>query len=315
MYFRTLFESNLVDEYLRLVYQTYILTQPGILANYYNFDPDNSEIDTKELSSYGTPGGELSGLRFKLIHNLYLPFANRVTKQQSDTQEKGINAYDTSFQIFLPTVYGIMPYRDDKIAFRPNPQGDIQVFEIAGIEEATVSNNPNHFGYYLTLKPIYLKEDEIKISQELAFDQTTFKVVDINTYNKRLLLFMIAKVVNDIHRKHYNHILNTFLDKYQQKYIGFENLIAYTRPLVSQYFKDITWMYFTNVDSSFMDKWNQFLENKDVSILGLDPQITQVDLSLIDNDDYTTIDTNNLSLLDSFIITYKLNQWIKEAYA
>ena len=102
MIYRTLFQSNLVSEYLDLVYKRYILTQPGILANYYNFNPDFSEYDEKNQVTFGTPGGDLSGIRYTLIHNMMLPFGTRVSRQETDSQEKGINAYDTTLQFFLP---------------------------------------------------------------------------------------------------------------------------------------------------------------------------------------------------------------------
>jgi hypothetical protein len=314
MIYRTIYGSNRISEYLDLVYNRYILTQPGILTNYYNFDPENSIYDENSNVTYGTPGGELSGIRYVLIHNLFLPFGMRTQKQETDSQEKGVNAYDTTFQIFLPSVYDIRPFRYDLIAFRPDPQGDTQVFQVAGIEEATISNNPRNFGWYLSLKPTYLTEDQIHISQEKAFDFTTNSVQDINTFNKRLILFMLSNQLNRKLRNHYNEILNTFIDEMGQIYKGFQNLIIDVRPLIHKYFIDQNWLYFSNRDTEFDSKWSQFLESKNPEVLGLNANTPFNEEFLELETSPNQIDSNTMSLLDAFILTYKLKYWLEGEY-
>jgi len=314
MIYRTIYGSNLISEYLDLVYNRYILTQPGVLTNYYNFDSDNSIYDETNQVTYGVPGGELSGIKYILIHNLYLPFGMRTQKQEIDNQEKGVNAYDTSFQIFLPSVYHIRPFRYDLVAFRPDPQGDTQVFQVAGIEESTLSNNPKNFGWYLNLKPTYLKEDQIHISKEKAFDITTNTIQDIDTYNRRLKLFILADKLNKKLRLHYNEIVNSFIDEMNQIYKGFENLIIDVRPYIQKYFVDQSWLYFSKRDPNFDKKWQTFLITKNPEVLGLDKG-TPFDPTNIETKtppEPEVVDTS--SLLDTFILVYKLKKWLEGEY-
>jgi len=313
MIYRTIFQSDLVSEYLDLIYQRYILTQPGILANYYSFDPDESVFDENTLSSYGQPGGELSGIKYKVYHNLLLLYGTRVTRQESDSQEKGVNEYETTFQVFLPSVYNIEPYKYDKVGFRPNPKQDIMIYEVSGIEESTLAVNPNYFGWFLTLKPSFLKEDKIQVTKHYAFDTTTNSIVDIDRYNRRLMLFIIADKANQCLRKFYNPVINGWIDSFNTYDSKFGSIIAYSRPIIQQYFKDLTLLYFSRIDKDFMSTWNQFLETHNPEVLNLQSQ-TPFNPDLIDNDDFETIVNQDYSILDSFILLYRLKNWLEVEY-
>jgi len=187
------------------------------------------------------------------------------------------------------------------------------VFEVSGIEEATLAVNPNNFGWFLTLKPTYLREDKINVSKELAFDLTTNSIVDIETYNRRLILFLLADKANRVLRKHYNPTINGWIDEHNTYNSSFGSIIAYSRPIIQKYFVDITLLYFSTIDSNFMTKWNTFLSTKNPEDLGLSNQ-TQFNPELIEIEDYTSLTEDNFSVLDSFIVLFRMKHWLEDEY-
>jgi len=309
MIYKTLLGTSYIDEYLKLVYDTYILTQPSILATYYNFDEKNSVYDQSNLSTYSTPGdSNLSGIAYTKIHNLPLLFGIRTSRQEVDSQQKAVNEYDTTFQIFLPTIYNIMPFRYDLIAFRPSPKGDTLVFTVSTIEESTVSNNPIYFGYYLTLKPTYLKESDIKVSEEKAFDPILNKIVDIDTSNKHTIeLALLDKISKKLYNC-YNSCIFAYVDEIGQRYTkDFESIITNFLQKYMNVFKQLVIPYSSYINVDWLNnQWKSFLNTGDPTMLGLSKD-TVINESILQWDSPQLVDS--VSLLDSFILLHKIKHW------
>jgi len=287
MIYKTVFEANLIQEYLNLVFNRYILTQPGILCTYYSFDPDNSVYDAEHLATYDTPGNkvnDLSGITYKAIHNLMLPFGTRTQRQEYDSQQKGYNSYDTLHQIFLPSVYKIRPFKYDLIYYEPVPN-DGMLFTITNIEDATLTVKTSMSGWYLSLRPSNLRLDELQISDILAFDTFTNSIIDFKLYNKRLYYAILLDKINKLLLKYFNPRLSCFVYESHILDKKFTTITTVIRESLQKYFNQINWLYTTYKDKDFWDRWYEAFMNQScdkLCMIDIDRNLYSLDVESID---------------------------------
>ena len=320
MIYRTVFQANLIDEYLDLVYNRYILTQPGILVDYYNIDVTNSVYDETLKSTYNRPGNiDLTGIKFKCFKHLLLQFGTKTQRQDSDSQNFGYNNYDTRFQIFLPALYKIEPNPNDFVVFKPNPKDEEKVFLVEGIERSTIGTQFNHVGYMLTLKPYYITRDKLdtNITETLVFDTFSMKMETPSTYDLHLTGFIIFDTLLKELRNRFNISLLQYVDNFGNTYQEFKSILYLIRQRFGSFYRDLNIPYSSYYNQEFMNKFQEFLQSYDISKLNLQNITISNDIknlnSLTDILNYIqTNDVSQLNTLEIFVLLYKTYSLLKE---
>lgn len=310
--YKTLFENQLINEYLNLIYKRYILTQPGLTAIYYNVNPDESVWDNDLKATYNRPGSvNLTGMKFDKYMNIMLIFGTRTQRSVNDSQNYGINSYETQFQIFLPSVFNINPNPNDYIVFSPNPEGEQKSYVVIGIESATIGQQPNHTGWYLTVKPYYIEEDTIEsnVVTTKVFNPILFTYQDVDTYNSYMkAVISLTNLINLLNNK-FSQSLVTYVDQYGNIYKQFDSLIAWIRQQLPDYIQqNVLLPYSSTYDQSFIDTFESFLTDYDAAKLNLKDVTVRDSIKSASTveDIFTLSQDQSLNTLEIFVLLYKL---------
>lgn len=130
--------TNYIEEYKKLVYESYAGMHNIIHTTYYQLDYDNTVYDPNFMETYHTTG-DLSGRKYHKVHLFPVIFSQQVLPT-GNSSEKGFGFFENISYVTIDPICGLTPHVGDIFSF--NISDHYSDWIISNVEPSGTLNKP-----------------------------------------------------------------------------------------------------------------------------------------------------------------------------